>query len=71
MSGLQESFAGRIEFVVLDYDDPAHDARRSQLGITAQAQYLIVDGDGAIASRWFGLLDELQVAAELERLLQT
>ena len=71
MSGLQQSFASRIEFVVLDFDNPAFDAKRSQLNLTAQAQYVLVNAAGEIIGRWYGVLDEARVSAELEALLQS
>ncbi len=71
MSGLQDEFAGRIEFVVLDVDNSAHDAKRAELGLTAQAQYVLVNSAGEIVGRWFGVLNEANVTSELENLLQT
>lgn len=70
MSGLQESFAGRIEFVKLDLDNSAHDAKRAELGFTAQAQYALVNSDGVIVGRWFGVLNDARVRTELDNLLQ-
>ena len=71
VNGLQETFNDRIEFVLVDLDDATQDGIRSELGITAQAQYVLVDADGAIVQKWFGVLDQAQVSAELETLLQT
>ena len=70
MSGLKEHFAGRIEFIVLDLDNAAHDGARRQLGITAQAQYVLVNASGNIVGRWWGILDEAALSDELEDLLQ-
>ena len=71
MSGLQEHFSGRIDFVLLDLDNAAQDDIRRQLGITAQAQYVLVDAQGKTVARWFGILDRAGVMDELETLLQT
>lgn len=71
MRGLEETFAGRIEFVRLDLDDRDLDATRSQLGITAQAQYVLVNAAGEIVGRWWGVIDEAGMTSELESLLQT
>ncbi|MDE2857871.1 MAG: hypothetical protein OXN94_08480 [Chloroflexota bacterium] len=71
VNGLQETFSDRIEFVLLDLDDARQDGIRRQLGITAQAQYILVGADGAIVQKWFGVLDQARVSAELEALLQT
>lgn len=56
---------------MLDVDDSATQGKRSQLGITAQAQYVLVDSADQIVTRWFGVIDEGQVAAEIEGLLQS
>ena len=71
MSGLQETYSGRIDFVVLDVDNSNHDAKRAELGSTAQAQYFLVNSDGEIVSRWFGVLNDGNVRSELDRLLQS
>lgn len=71
MSGLQDTYAGRIEFVVLDVDNSEHDAKRAELGSTAQAQYFLVNADGVIVGRWFGVLNDGSVRGELDRLLQS
>jgi len=71
VSGLQETFADQVEFIVLDVDDSASAGTRNQLGITAQAQYLLVDSAGQIVTRWFGVIDEAQIASEIEGLLQS
>lgn len=69
VNGLQETFAGRIEFIVLDFDDKSLNQIRSQFNITAQAQYVLVNSEDVIVRRWFGVLDEAAVTAELEQLL--
>jgi len=57
--------------VRLDLDDRDLDDRRRQLGITAQAQYVLVNAAGEIVGRWWGVIDEAALSNELETLLQT
>lgn len=71
MSGLRDAFAGRINFVVLDVDNSQHDAKRAELNLAAQAQYVLVNSAGEIVGRWFGVLNESNVTSELENLLQS
>lgn len=71
MRGLEETFTGRIEFVRLNLDDRDLDNTRRQMGITAQAQYVLVNASGEIVGRWWGIIDESALTNELERLLQT
>ena len=71
MSGLHDTFTGQVDFVVLDIDKSETQATRNQLGITAQAQYVLVDSSEQIVTRWFGVIDEAQIASEIEELLQS
>ncbi len=71
MRGLEETFAGRIEIVRLDLDDRDLNDTRRQLGITAQAQYVLVNANDEIVGRWWGVINEASLTDELERLLQT
>lgn len=71
MSGIQETFQDRVIFVVLDFDDKSLNDTRQKLGITGQAQYLLVSPDGEIVQRWFGRLNREQVEADIEQWIQT
>ncbi len=71
MRGLEETFAGRIDIVRLDLDDNAQDGKRRELGITAQAQYVLVNAEEEIVGRWWGVINEAALTDELETLLQT
>ncbi len=57
--------------MVLDVDNSAHDAKRAELGSTAQAQYFLVNADGEIVGRWFGVLNDAGIRTELDNLLQS
>lgn len=69
MSGLEDTFKGQVEFVLLDYDDDSLDEQRSELGITDRTQYVLMDADGTIVKRWYGILDEATVVGEIEALI--
>ena len=71
MSGIQETFQDRVIFVILDFDDKSLNDTRQQLGITAQAQYVLVSPDGEIVQRWFGRLNREAVEADIEQWIQT
>lgn len=70
MDGLQESFAGRVNFVFLDWDDKSLNDIRTNLSITDRSQYVLVSADGNILQRWFGYLYEEQMVEEIEAFLQ-
>jgi hypothetical protein len=65
VSGLEETFAGRVEFVTLDYDDTSLDETRTSLGITGRTQYVLVDPTGNIVNHWYGILDQDAIESEI------
>lgn len=69
MSGLEDTFEGRVEFVLLDVDDDSLDDIRDQLGITNRTQYVLVDGEGTVLMRWFGILSESAVEDEIDAII--
>ncbi|MCY3574207.1 MAG: hypothetical protein OXG92_08245 [Chloroflexi bacterium] len=71
MRGLAETFAGRVDVIELDLDDRDQDGLRRELGITAQAQYVLVNAADEIVGRWWGVINEEALTSELETLLQT
>lgn len=54
---------------MLDWDDPSLDGTREQLGITDRTQYVLVDPDGNVVKRWYGILSEETVETEIEALI--
>lgn len=71
MSGLQDTFEGQVNFIRLDWDDSSLDGTRRELGITDRTHYVLVNPDGEIVKRWFGILDEGQVESEIESFLMS
>lgn len=69
MSGLEDTFKGQVEFILLDYDDDSLDDQRNELGITDRTQYVLTDADGVVVQRWYGILDEATVTDEIQSLI--
>jgi len=69
VSGLEDTFEGQVEFIRLDWDDKSLNDQRDELGITDRTQYALVDDDGTVVKRWYGILDEGSVADEIEGLI--
>lgn len=69
MDRLKDEFGNQIEFVDLNYDDPSLNPVRDQYGITNRSQYALVNTNGEVIKRWFGYIDEADVAGELESFL--
>ena len=71
MSGLEETFEGQVEFIILDWDDSSLSDIRQQLGITDRTQYVLVDPEGTVVKRWYGILNEETVTSEIVAIINT
>lgn len=62
--GLEAKYAGQIDFIYLDIDDPANDAAKQRLGFRAQPQFLLLDASGEVVQEWLGPVsaDEFEAA---------
>jgi hypothetical protein len=63
--GLDAKYAGEIEFVYLDIDDPNTTVFKQQLGFIYQPHLLLLDGDGNVLSQWIGIASESDLNAAL------
>jgi hypothetical protein len=52
--GLENEYAGRLNFVYLDVDDPANQEFMRVLGRRAQPEFYLLDGEGTVLQQWFG-----------------
>ena len=52
--GLEVEYAGEINFVYLDIDDPDNKKFKKELGFLYQPHFLLIDGDGNIIQQWLG-----------------
>ncbi len=69
LQALAEQFAGKVEFVRVNVDNPADTATRQRFGLVDRSQYALVNAQGEVVKRWFGLLNEARVSSELEALI--
>ncbi len=69
MNRLKEDYDGQVEFIELDVDDPGTGPMRDQYGLVAQAQYVLADADGAPLQKWFGYIDENDIAGAFDGVL--
>ena len=65
--GLEARYAGQIDFVYLDIDDPDTTPFKSQLGYRYQPHLFLLDGAGKVLMQWVGFTQE----ADLESALQS
>lgn len=69
MNGLQAQFGEEIEFIVLNIDDPATLPLRQQYNMVQRTNYVLVNARGEVVQRWFGALNEDEVARALREFL--
>lgn len=65
MNGLAQKFGDRVDFINLDIDKQDTLGIRQQFNMVQRSQYALLDPQGEVIQRWFGLLNE----AEVERFL--
>ena len=69
MNRLEQTFSDRVDFFVLDVDNPQSDAYMQQFFIRSRSTYVLLDANGNELTRWFGPLDETAVVTELNNIL--
>ena len=67
---LEAEYAGRIDFVYLDIDDPATAGFRETLDYTLQPTYVLLDGAGLVVDRWQGLVEAATFESAFQALLE-
>jgi hypothetical protein len=68
--GLEAKYAGQIDFIYLDIDDPATDAAKDQLGFRVQPQFFLLDADGTVVQEWLGPVDAGKFEAAFGQVLE-
>jgi len=66
---LKAQYGAEIEFIMLDVDDPATRSMRDRYGLVAQSQYVLADAAGEPQQKWFGYLQESEVAGAFDTFL--
>lgn len=65
MNGLENTYAGQMNFIYLDRDDPGTLFLQEQLGYIYQPHFFLLDRNGLVLAQWRGYVD----AQELQRAL--
>lgn len=66
MYRLKQQYGDQIEFIVLNVDNDDTLPLRQKYDMVARAQYALVDANGELVQKWFGYLDEAEVAEALD-----
>ena len=68
--GLESEFAGQINFIYLDIDDPGNEQFLKELSFGYQPHFLLLDGQGNIIQQWLGPVAEEQFREAFSSALQ-
>ncbi len=68
--GLEAKYAGQMDFIYLDIDDPGNADAKEQLGFRVQPQFILLDADGNAVQEWFGLVDTEEFEASFALVLE-
>ncbi len=63
--GLEAEYAGKVDFVYLNIDDPATTPFKKQLGYIYQPHLFLLDGQGNLLQQWIGFTSEADLDAAL------
>ena len=66
MHGLEAKYAGQVDFVYLDIDDPNTTPFKSQLGYRYQPHLFLLDGAGNVLMQWAGFVGEEDLDSALQ-----
>jgi thiol-disulfide isomerase/thioredoxin len=62
---LQDRYAGRMNFVFLDIQDPQTQPFQDQLGFEYPPQIFLLDGDGRVLNEWVGYVSQAEISAHI------
>jgi thioredoxin-related protein len=68
--GLEVEYAGKIDFHLLDADDPATRDLQRQLGFRFQPEFYLFDASGNLVKKWVGFVRADDFRAEFNQLVE-
>ena len=63
--GLEAKYYKNVQFSYLDIDDSANNNIKRQLGYRVQPEYYLVNAQGEIIEKWFGMVSATELDASL------
>lgn len=66
MNGIKDQFGDKIDLITLNVDVPETRSIRDRFGLTDRSQYAFVDPKGTVIQRWYGYLDQVEVAQVIQ-----
>lgn len=67
--GLEAQYGEQIDFVYVNVDDPGNRPLMQALGRRGQPHFILLDGEGAKVTEWFGRVPEGQFTAAFDQVL--
>jgi len=68
LKNLENKYAGKIQFIYLDIDDPKTNPFKQALGFHYQPHLFLIDGEGKVLMQWVGYVAEEELDAVLSSL---
>ena len=66
MNGIKQQFGDKIDLIALNIDLPETQVIRDRFGFTDRSQYAFIDPVGNVIKRWYGYLDNTDVAQVIQ-----
>ncbi len=66
MNGIKEQFGDKIDLIALNIEVPETQSIRDRFGFTDRSQYAFIDPTGNVIQRWYGYLDQTEVAQVIQ-----
>jgi thioredoxin-like negative regulator of GroEL len=64
--GLEQRYAGRVDFVYLDVNDARNADAKTRLGFRSTPHFFVVSADGRVLHEWQGVVSSDVVEARLQ-----
>ena len=66
MEALRTQFADKVDVINLNIDVSETQAVRDRFNITDRSQYIFVDATGNPIQKWYGFIDQTQIAKAIQ-----
>lgn len=70
IQGVEQDYAGRVNFVYLDTDDPGTEPLQEALFFRSEPHFFLLDGDGKVLRQWLGYVSVEELRREIEEALR-
>jgi hypothetical protein len=68
--GLEQDYAGQIDFEYLNVDDPNTSAAKEQFGYRYQPHFFLLDANGDVVEEWLGYVNQAELEQAFARVVE-